>query len=348
MSAYKGSFHLIEEDKNKEGGVWFTSFILQLLYEVKDFIKVDDKLIKESTKFLLKNASNGTISEPSKATRNLAIRVQKTYLTAFAAIALSEAWRETEPAPDVIKDIEVIFKYLETTNYTFDYDRSIASYAMSKHHKFVQFKTKSFGESAFQYNYLNESIKKDGKETLFNEVASYMALQSNINQEKAKETVEYLIKNYYNQYESMSTYDRYIVTKSIYENLSSIRIDNESQISLISESAINLTVGEKKYIEFKNDQHSNKFKFKASGKGIAFARIDYQYDTMMSENKNFTISTTFMEDIITIEIENKVLLNVLIPKVHVFLPTGYDFEENLNTTKVGDLTSKYLYNFCNL
>lgn len=319
--------------------VWFSSYIVQVLSDARDVIKINSNIIKDAYEYI-KTKQNTTGSFEDKEYINyrcISPTVDVNYLTAYVTLAYL---RDNDTF--IIKEsLSKATSFLEESKIKHDIDGIIVSYALLLRNGRND-KEKEFFERV-KHNY--ENSHADNKNIgVFIEVASLATLyylQKN-DSSGALKPITWLMKIREKNGGFFTTYNSAIALKAIYEYNRAIGFYTKTNATvnitgLTEVKSFNLT-DQFELLNYEENENrspieqSRTVHFEFNGKGLIYCGFWYQYafETKINKEETFIITSSNNDENgrkqITIEVKLKNNSHVPPPVViEVSLPSGYDF-----------------------
>lgn len=342
MRSKNGSFSMWDDGSES---VWFNAYIIQLLSEARDVIKIDEKLIKGAITFLdnKQNKTDGSFDDLSTGYRNVAPVAKKNYLTAFSLLALLKS-NKTHP---MVK--EALNFVANATLYKCDnrdYDKAIGAYVLSLGNR----QRENTSDFKLEYNYMNltsTNLRNVEQESVFIEVASLDALR-NLHENNlvgAANAIKWLITRRNKDGQFPSAFDSRVGLEAIVEYMSRVNIKKDDHVTVDvhtkNTTIFTLNVESSTQIiheDLRNVTAWTDLRLDFEGRGLIYANVWFQYmiDEEIKNGNNFHITMhKNSEATITFTLNCiKIRCNMGLTAMEVTLPSGYAYVSHVKSLAV--------------
>lgn len=329
LASDDGSFR--REKQESKDAIWFTSLIVQLLFDARHIIEVDESLIKNALSYLAsKQNPNGSFPTENEAPHYDQMKpnpkMMENYITAFVTITFLKTYDN-----QTVTSTLTALSFLTQTELKNDLDKAITAYAFA-------LAQKTRNGTVIKGNYKNSKQSNSYKmNSLFSEVVSYdtlLKLEFKIN-EHVNENVEWLIR----ESKHFSSFDKILATKAICEFMlkTNSRRDEIDMTVAYGRETVNLSVSESAASHQDNLHiigNSLTLQMTANGSGVAVANVWYDYVIRKTPNDFYSINAKFDESTKKMKIDVQSKVYSFMPVIEVQIPSGYEYKSHETVKKV--------------
>lgn len=338
LSSADGSFRRKEQETTH--AIWFTSFIVQLLYNARNIIEVDDNLITDALNYLEKKQElDGSFPYENEAPHTDQIinqSDQKKFVTAYVAITFLKTYIN----PTVIDNSLVL---LNNTTISNELVKSIAAYAFA----LAQENEKARElENDFKNNFIVKDVPAH-QISLSSETAYYATL-TRLKLKKEAKSVLPSIKYLVNKSKHFSKFDKIFAMEAICEYLIETKIgcDGTNMTVTYGGNEVNLTIADSsssqhEILQIKKNDHKLSLT-NLNGTGYALVNVWYNYVIRITSQNSYNIEANFIYETNELNVNVTANVNSFMPIIQIQIPSGYNYKFQGTPFKFVSLSVKNL------